>query len=118
MSGKYDELTNKCDKLEKICEEQLVKFFLLKCNECDVEFETGRGLKKHKLIVHVKQGVFKCELCELEFKEEWKYEGHRKFCEKNSCDLCDKKFKSENILKKHKLVTRQNKNVLSLFQQF
>ena len=95
----YNDLSRMCDYLEKLFEEHLVKQVMLKCNECDTEYDTEKGLKKHKLIHHLQCGIFKCETCELQFTEEWKYEGHIKLCENNSCDQCVKIFKSKNILK-------------------
>ena len=56
----------------------------------------------------MRKGSFKCDLCDFQFNEHWKSEGHVKTCEKNSCDKCDKTFNSKHILNKHIQVIHEN----------
>ncbi len=89
LKVKYEDLTRKCDNLEKNVKDQLNKQVVLKCIECDYECGSENDLKNHKIFNHVKKGPFKCKICELQFVEKWKYEGHIKTCEQCSCDQCD-----------------------------
>ena len=77
------------------------KLTVFKCSECEEEFDKKQSLQKHKLSDHMIDGTFKCKLCDLQFNEQWKFDGHAKTCKKSSCDQCDKTFTSNTILNKH-----------------
>ena len=111
-------MTNKYDQLQKYYEECLRKQFTnFKCNECEEEFEYKHNLQKHKTDVHIKNGTYKCEVCDLQFSEKWKFDGHLKTCKKNSCDQCDRIFRSNIILNKHKEIAHDKIKILLLLFQ-
>ena len=98
----FDDLTNKFEKLEKLYEECSVKKVKkFKCKNCEEEFDDKNCLKQHRINNHNTSGILKCEHCDMEFSEEWKYDAHVKTCKNNSCDQCDKIFKTSKTLNNH-----------------
>ena len=102
LRGNFDDLTKKLDTLEKLHEKcSVMKVKKFKCNKCEEEFDDKDDLKQHRLNNHNTRGIFKCDLCDWEFSEEWKYDVHVKTCGSNSCDQCEEFFQTSKTLKMH-----------------
>ena len=88
---------------------------IFKCNDCNSKFEIYKELKKH-MNEHEMQATkkIKCEECDMEFNEKWKFNAHIKTHE-NKCDVCDKTFKSEDVKTKHVKISHES---LKLFCQY
>ena len=74
----------------------------VQCNECSLNFDKLKILKKHIEAVHPK--VINCNQCDLTFDKTWKLEQHFKVhsSEKRfKCDKCDKTFLLQWRLRKH-----------------
>ena len=71
------------------------------CNDCNEEFSSGSGLRKHIKEIH----MFKCKKCDRYYVTKIKMVQHMKnFHRKNQnkiCKICERSFLSENDLAKH-----------------
>ena len=69
----YDELYEKCERLEKKDEASKPE-----CNVCDEAFSSKKQLMRNNKTYHAKTGQFDCANCEKSFNEEWKLDAHKK----------------------------------------
>jgi len=89
------------DDFEVVCFAETCKFSPRK----DIMYERLSQLGQHFIQVHsFKQDAYrKCDICNLEFMEERKYNSHmRKHDESFQCDLCKKKITGRSWYDKHK----------------
>ena len=65
-------------------------------------------LREHKDNEHnAEKEIFKCDMCEYEFDEEWKRSAHSKI-HKYKCEQCEKSFKYLDIKRKHVAISHEN----------
>ena len=105
---KMSELLLLCKKLTK---KFAIDDTLIKCDECESEFETYNDLRVHRKSHVVNTEKFRCEECGCDFLEKWKLNAHMKTHVKDNkycCHDCGKTFKSEEIKTKHAKVTHES----------
>ena len=77
---------------------------VIKCPECD--YSTTRGTNMHRhMFSHSKERKYKCDQCELSFKDPYRVSIHKKVVHiglrNYKCDYCPKAFKGQEALKRH-----------------
>ena len=77
----------------------------LKCEICDKEFKSNKGLKEHINIVHKLMKEHQCNICQKVFKLQSQLTSHVKIAHENKkyhkCDSCQKSFSTAQVLKIH-----------------
>ena len=79
---------------------------LLKCEICEKEFQTNKGLKYHFNIIHdLKKGEYQCNICQKNFIIQSLVTKHVKNVHEkkryHKCELCGKAFTKAGHLKTH-----------------
>lgn len=86
------------------------------CTQCDKNFITKSGLRRHIVTIH-KIFDFRCEICNLDFPSDQKLRKHVNsfHVESFDCDICSKKFQTEGQWRSHKMYVHE-KNIACDFE--
>ena len=104
MKTKFSDLSEKYKNMQ-----QNKEIPSLKCHKCSKIFQCSEDFKKHMIKHRNKSDTFNCDLCELEFNEEWKMLAHKKNHINFKCEKCDKNFHFQVLKEKHMNISHGNK---------
>ena len=77
MEGKYPELSEKYENLQKQFNlESTKRKQTFRCDKCELNFGSLSAYKRHKQTHMENNEKFQCNHCEREFDEEWKLKAH------------------------------------------
>ena len=112
LEHKYDTLTKKYEALDLKFKESMSKT-IFKCSACDEEFNNKKDLKNHMINQH--SGTYQCDVCNKQFKEEWKFSAHVRSHKKYPCEHCEKSFPYESLKVKHVTAVHENLRIYCHF---
>ena len=104
IKAKFSKLSEKYKKMQ-----ENIPISTLKCHKCSKNFQCSEDLKKHMIKHTDKSYTFKCDLCDLDFNEEWKMLAHKKTHSRFDCEKCDRNFQYQVLKEKHMSISHGNK---------
>jgi hypothetical protein len=74
------------------------------CKVCSETFDSNKGLREHKLSVHIEDRIYQCTFCDKRFSQRRYLTNHKSIhtgVKKFSCDVCSRTFRLKGDLNIH-----------------